>query len=199
MKVRELSVSGAFEFSPTTYPDSRGLFVSPYSAAAFADALGFPLQVAQANHSMSRRGVLRGVHYAAVPPGQAKYVYCPRGALLDVVVDLRVGSATFGHWDSVRCDDTTFRAMYLSEGLGHAFMALEDDTVMSYLCSTPYTPSAEFTISPLDPELALAWPEGITPILSDRDRDAPKLSEMLANGLLPTMEACESHYATLRA
>jgi len=198
MKVRELSVSGAFEFSPATFPDGRGLFVSPYSAAAFTEALGFPLHVAQSNHSVSRRGVLRGVHYAMVPPGQAKYVYCPRGALLDVVIDLRVGSPTFGQWDSVRCDDMDFRATYLSEGLGHAFMALEDDTVMSYLCSTPYNPSAEYTISPLDPALGLAWPEDVTPVLSDRDRDAPTLAQMQADGLLPTYDVCQARYAALR-
>lgn len=186
MKVRELAVSGAFEFTPATFPDGRGLFVSPYSAAAFEATLGFPMPVAQTNHSRSVRGVVRGVHFADVPPGQAKYVYCPRGALLDIVVDLRVGSPTFGQWDAVRCDDTDYRAVYLSEGLGHAFVALEDDTVMSYLCSTPYNPSAEHTVNPLDPELDLPWPTDIPALLSDRDRAAPTLAEALAANLLPT-------------
>lgn len=199
VKVRELAVPGAFEFSPQSFPDNRGLFVSPYSAAAFEAALGFPLQVGQTNHSQSLRGVVRGVHYADVPPGQAKYVYCARGALLDIVVDLRLGSPTFGQWDVVRCDDTDFRAVYLSEGLGHAFVALQDDTVMSYLCSTPYNPSAEHTIHPLDPDLDLPWPADLPTVLSDRDRAAPTLAEALAAGTLPTYQSCQAHYATLRA
>lgn len=199
MKVRELAVPGAYEFSPPTFPDGRGLFVSPYSASAFEAALGFRMPVAQTNHSLSARGVVRGVHFADTPPGQAKYVYCAKGALLDIVIDLRVGSPTFGTWDTVRCDDVDFRAVYLSEGLGHAFVTLEEDTVMSYLCSTPYNPAAEHTISPLDPELDLPWPDDIETLMSDRDRTAPMLAEAVATGLLPDYEACQAHYASLRS
>src|SRR5262250_1163782 len=121
MKVRELAVTGAYEFAPKSFADNRGLFVAPYSEQAFVEAIGHPLHVAQTNHSMSRRGVIRGVHFADVPPGQAKYVYCPRGALLDVVIDIRVGSPTFGTWDSVLCDDRNYRAVLVPEGVGHAF------------------------------------------------------------------------------
>ena len=126
MRVRELAVTGAFEFIPRSFPDSRGLFVAPYSEQVFVDAVGHPMRVAQANHSMSKRGVIRGVHFADVPPGQAKYVYCPRGALLDVIIDIRIGSPTFGTWDSVRCDDHEYRAVYLPEGVGHAFISLAE-------------------------------------------------------------------------
>jgi 5-epimerase len=199
VKVRELAVSGAYEFTPPTFPDGRGLFVSPYSATAFESAMGFRMPVAQTNHSRSARGVVRGVHFADVPPGQAKYVYCPRGALLDIVIDLRVGSPTFGTWDTVRCDDVDFRAVYLSEGIGHAFVALEEDTVMSYLCSTPYNPTAEHTVNALDPELDLPWPSDIDALLSDRDRAAPSLAEAVATGLLPSYERCMAHYASLRS
>jgi dTDP-4-dehydrorhamnose 3,5-epimerase len=182
---KALSIPGAWVFEPTRFEDDRGLFVSPYQEAAFVEATGAPLVVAQSNHSVSRRGVIRGVHFADVPPGQAKYVYCPRGALLDIVVDVRVGSPTFGAHEAVVLDAGSYRAVYLSEGLGHAFCALEDDTVASYLCSTPYAPAIERTVSPLDPALALPWPSDITPVLSDKDSGGPTLAEAAAQGLLP--------------
>jgi dTDP-4-dehydrorhamnose 3,5-epimerase len=143
VKATELSISGAWEFVPQQFPDDRGNFLVWYDAAAFADALGFELSVVQANHSISRRGVVRGVHWADVPVGQAKYVYCPRGSLLDIIVDLRVGSPTFGQHEVVRLDTVDYRAVYLSEGLGHAFVALEDDSELSYLCSAGYAPTRE--------------------------------------------------------
>ena len=151
----------------------------------------------QANHSVSSRGTLRGVHFADVPPGQAKYVYCTRGAVLDVVVDLRVGSPTFGVSDSVRLDDQDRRGIYLSEGLGHAFLALTDDANVTYLCSEPYAPGREHGVHPLDPELDLPWPEG-DHLLSDKDAAAPTLAEARASGLLPDYAQCTAFYAGLR-
>ncbi len=198
MEARELSIAGAWVFEPTVFPDRRGVFAAPYQAGVFRAALGFDLAVAQTNHSVSARGVIRGVHFADTPPGQAKYVYCPRGALLDVVVDVRVGSPTFGTHEAVELDARSCRAVYLAEGLGHAFMALEDDTVMAYLCSTPYTPGAEHGISPLDPALALPWPAGPAPLLSDKDAAAPTLAEARDRGLLPAMAACRARYTALR-
>jgi dTDP-4-dehydrorhamnose 3,5-epimerase len=198
VKVRELSVGGAFEFTPAVFPDDRGLFVTSYCEPAFVEAVGHPLHVAQANTNLSRRGVVRGLHFADVPPGQAKYIYCPRGALLDVVVDIRVGSPTFGQWDAVRLDDVEHRAVYLPEGLGHACVAIEDATSMAYLCSTGYNPSAERGINPLDPALGLPWPPGVELVLSERDREAPALSDMLAAGLLPDYATCQAWYTSLR-
>ena len=197
MEFRELAVAGAFEFRPCTFPDTRGLFVAPFQEAAFVSATGHSLRVAQTNHSVSRRGVLRGVHFADVPPGQGKYVYCPAGALLDVVVDVRVGSPTFGRWDAVRLDSREFQAVYLAEGLGHAFVALEEDTAMAYLCSTGYDPSAEHGVHPLDPALALPWPTELAPLLSDKDAAAPLLVD--AHDLLPRWADCQARYAELRA
>lgn len=198
MRARELAVLDAFEFVPTVFPDNRGLFVAPFQETAFITAIGHPLRVAQTNHSVSRRGTVRGVHFADVPPGQAKYVYCPRGRLLDVVVDLRVGSPTFGSWDAVTLDATEYRALYVAEGLGHAFVALEDDTVMSYLCSTGYTPAAEHGVYPLDEELGLPWPSELKPILSDKDAAAPTLAQARDLGLLPRYDDCLARYQRLR-
>jgi dTDP-4-dehydrorhamnose 3,5-epimerase len=186
VRYRELSISGAWAFEPPVFPDRRGVFVAPYQGPVFREALGFELVSRQTNHSRSARGVVRGVHFADVPPGQAKYVYCPSGRLLDVIVDVRVGSPTFGRWEAVELDSDRLNAVYLSEGLGHAFVALAEPTVMAYLCSTPYNPAGEHGISPLDPELGLPWPGDLDLVLSDKDRDAPTLAEARERGILPT-------------
>ncbi|WP_214370338.1 dTDP-4-dehydrorhamnose 3,5-epimerase family protein [Pseudonocardia sp. H11422] len=198
MRVTELPIAGAWTFEPPVFPDARGVFAAPFQSTAFRSALGFDLTVAQTNHSMSARGVIRGVHFADTPPGQAKYVYCPRGALLDVIVDVRVGSPTFGCFEAVELDAASCRAVYLAEGLGHAFVALTDDTVMSYLCSTPYNPTGEHGVSPVDPELGLPWPSDVVPVLSDKDAAAPTLAEAAERGLLPRWDACVEWYAELR-
>ncbi|MDV6011594.1 dTDP-4-dehydrorhamnose 3,5-epimerase family protein [Haloechinothrix sp. LS1_15] len=198
MQARELGIPDAYEFLPDSFPDDRGLFVAPFQEPAFTKAVGHPLDVAQTNHSVSRRGVIRGIHFADTPPGQAKYLYCARGAVLDVVVDVRVGSPTFGRHEALRLDATDYRAVYLSEGLGHAFLALTEDAVTAYLCSTPYNPAAEHGINPLDPALDLPWPADAEPVLSAKDAAAPTLDEAAAHGLLPRYEACRARYEQLR-
>ncbi|WP_219509617.1 dTDP-4-dehydrorhamnose 3,5-epimerase family protein [Nonomuraea ceibae] len=186
MRHRELAVTGAFAFEPDVYPDRRGSFASPYQESAFAAAVGRPLfAVAQASRNVSRRGVVRGVHYTLVPPGTAKYVFCAGGRALDMVVDLRDGSPTFGRWDAVELTAGNGRAVYLPPGAGHAFAALEDDTVMCYLLSSEYRAADDLTLSVLDEDLALPLPAGETPLLSERDAAAPTLAEAAALGLLP--------------
>jgi dTDP-4-dehydrorhamnose 3,5-epimerase len=132
------------------------------------------------------------------PPGQAKYVTCFSGAVLDVVVDLRVGSPTFGAVDSVLLDDANRRAVFVPEGLGHAFMALSSPAVVGYLCSTSYSPTLEHEIHPLDPYLALPWPTDLTPALSPKDAAAPTLARAVDRGLLPRYDACQAWYPTRR-
>lgn len=198
MQTRALKIDGAWEFTPKAFGDDRGVFLEWFKAEVFSDAVGHELAIAQANQSVSARGVLRGIHFAAVPPSQAKYVYCPKGAVLDVVIDIRVGSPTFGEWDAVQLDDVDRRAVYLSEGLGHAFMSLADGSAVTYLCSTGYNPSREFGTHPLDPALGLPWPTDIAPILSDKDAAAPTLAEAEQQGILPTFAECQEFYAALR-
>lgn len=197
MDVRALRVPGAWVFTPRQFPDDRGSFCEWFKADLVAETVGHRLTLAQANHSVSRAGTLRGIHFADTPPGQAKYVYCPSGSVLDVVIDIRVGSPTFGAIDHVVLDDVDRRGIYISEGLGHAFFALEDGSSVTYLCSTGYRPGAEHGVTPLDPALDLPWPSDITPLLSDKDRAAPTLAEAAASGLLPTYESCLAHYAEL--
>ena len=196
--MRQLGIADAWVLEPRVFPDERGSFHEWYRGAEFREATGYDLDLAQANMSVSRRGVLRGVHFADVPPGQAKYVTCVRGAVLDVVVDIRVGSPTYARWEAVRLDDESRRAVFLAEGLGHAFMALTDDATVVYLCSEGYAPQREHGIHPLDAELGIEWPSGLTPVLSDKDAAAPTLAEAEAQGLLPSYADCQAYYAQLR-
>jgi dTDP-4-dehydrorhamnose 3,5-epimerase len=198
MEIRELKVSDAFEVTPRHHGDDRGVFLEWFKEASFTEAVGHPLRLAQANTSVSARGVVRGIHFAQVPPGQAKYVTCSTGRVLDVVVDIRVGSPTFGTWDSVLLDDVDRRAIYLAEGLGHVFLALDDRSVVTYLCSEGYNPGREHGIHPLDPEIGIAWPEGVEPLLSPKDASAPSLREAEQTGILPAYDECVAYYASLR-
>ncbi|WP_163511482.1 dTDP-4-dehydrorhamnose 3,5-epimerase family protein [Fodinicola acaciae] len=184
MKIIELDIPGAYHVIPERHTDSRGSFFEWYRFDLLSDALGHPFELAQANISVSAKDVVRGVHFADTPPGQAKYVSCFAGAVMDVVVDVRVGSPTFGQWSTVRLDDEDRCAVYLSEGLGHAFCALTENATVMYLCSQTYAPRQEHTINPLDPKLAIGWPTP-HPILSERDAAAQSLSEAAAAGVLP--------------
>jgi dTDP-4-dehydrorhamnose 3,5-epimerase len=204
MTYRELAVPGAWEITPVQHGDPRGVFLEWFQGVPFAENVGHRFGLAQANMSVSAAGVLRGIHFADVPPGQAKYVTCPKGAVLDVVVDIRVGSPTFGRWDTVLLDDVDRRAIYLSEGLGHAFCSLEDDSTVVYLCSTPYAPGREHGVHPLDPAVGIEWPtvardgSPITHQLSAKDTSAPTLAEAAEQGLLPRWEDVRDFVATLR-
>jgi dTDP-4-dehydrorhamnose 3,5-epimerase len=200
--VKPLGIDGAWTFTPQVHSDDRGSFAEAFRGPEFAADLGYRLGVAQVNCSVSRRGVIRGIHYSDVPPGQAKYVSCVSGAVLDVVVDLRVGSPGFGQWETVRLDDEDRTAVFLAEGLGHGFMALSEQATVMYMCSTPYAPGREHGVHPLDPALGIAWPlDGLAdgPVLSDKDAAAPALDEALLSGVLPRYEDCAAYTAQLRS
>ena len=197
MKIRPLSIAGAWEITPTQHGDPRGLFLEWFREDLLAAEVGHSMRLAQANLSVSARGVVRGIHYADVPPGQAKYVTCVRGAALDVVVDLRAGSPTFGQWEGVRLDDVDRRAVYLGEGLGHGFCALTDDTTLSYFCSETYNPERERAIHPLDPDLAIRWPVD-EPRLSVRDAAAQSLAQARDEGVLPDFDSVQQYVESLR-
>jgi len=199
VEIRELAVPDSYVLDLVPHGDARGRFTEWYRADVLAGAVGHPLTLAQANHSVSARGVLRGAHFALVPPGQAKYVYCPAGKVLDVVVDVRVGSPTFGVHDAVVLDSEQPRAVYLAEGLGHAFVSLADHSSVTYLVSSGWSPGREFGVHPLDPALDLPWPTGMEFELSAKDLAAPTLEQAREQGLLPTMEQCTARYAELRA
>jgi dTDP-4-dehydrorhamnose 3,5-epimerase len=196
-----LGIEGAWVYTPQLHRDDRGYFLEAFRGAEFAADLGHRLDVPQVNCSVSRRGVIRGIHYADVPPGQAKYVSCVSGAILDVIVDLRAGSPGFGKWEAVRLDDVARRAVFISEGLGHAFMALTDQATVMYLCSTPYAVGREHGVHPLDPALGIGWAldeVGGAPVLSEKDAAAPTLEQALRAGQLPRYDDCVAYQDELR-
>ena len=198
MQIDQLRIAGAFTASPVLRGDDRGHFAETFRADLFEQATGHRFDLAQANTSYSTKGVVRGVHYALAPPGQAKYVMCLAGRILDLVVDIRVASPTFGEHVAVELDDQTRTALYLAEGLGHAFCALSDTATVTYLCSTPYTAANEFGVHPQDPALALPWPADVELVISAKDAVAPTLAEAGARGELPSYAAYTDFLTMLR-
>jgi dTDP-4-dehydrorhamnose 3,5-epimerase len=194
---RELAVPGAWEITPTVHRDQRGVFLEAFTDREFTAMTGHRLDLRQVNTSVSAAGVLRGLHFAQLPPSQAKYVTCLRGSVLDVVVDIRVGSPEFGRWDSVLLDDRDYRSVYVSEGLAHGFLVLQDDSTVSYMCSAGYDPQREHTINPSDPAIGIDWALA-DPTLSPRDAAAPTLAEARAAGLLPTWDDTREFIERLR-
>src|ERR1700722_15784829 len=191
------SIGGAWTFTPAVHRDDRGYFLEWFRAGELSETIGYWPETAQANWSVSRRGGIRGVHFASVPPGQAKYVTCVSGAILDVIVDIRVGSPGYGRWAAVGLNDETRCAVFVTEGLGHSFITLSDEATVLYLCSTPYAPGREHGVHPLDPDLAIAWPDDVPVILSDKDAAAPSLEEARRAGLLPQYRDCLVHAQSL--
>ncbi len=187
MEITPLSIAGAFAITNTVHGDERGEFVEWFRADRLKNATGVEFSTVQANLSVSQKGTLRGIHFADLPPGQAKYVMCPTGAILDYVVDIRVGSPTFGTWEAVTLTAQDRNAILVDVGLGHAFVALEEETTATYLVTDHYKPQAEHAINPQDPDLALEFPfSGQELLVSAKDRDAPSLQDALSSGMLPT-------------
>lgn len=194
-----LGIEGAWKFTPRQEHDDRGSCMESFRGTELAADLGYEPTISYASCSVSRRGVIRGIYYTDVPPGQAKYVTCVSGAVLDVVVDLRVGSPSLGQWRAVRLDERDREAVFLSEGLGHGFMALTEQATVMYLCSTGYDPKHEHGIDPLDPDLGITWPlHESGPRMSLQDIVAPTLAEAAGNGLLPSHADCLNYQEKLR-
>ena len=173
-----LDIVGCHIFKPNLFRDERGVFFEWFQGKSFQTILSKDFDLAQANCSVSSKGVIRGIHFAKNPPGQAKYVTCFSGSVFDVVVDLRKGSPTFGKWNSVVIDSREPTALYIPSGVGHTFMALEDNTTFVYLCDQSYNPANEFDVSPFDSKIGIEWPQDISPVLSPKDQKAKTFEEM---------------------
>lgn len=198
MQIRELSIPDTYEITPKQHADDRGLFLEWYRFDKLAEVVGHPLNLAQGNTSVSKKGTVRGIHYAQIPPSQAKYVTAPRGAVLDFVIDIRVGSPTFGKWDSVLLDDLDRKAVYISEGIGHCFVALTPNATVSYLVNATFNAEREFGINPLDEEIGLKLEiEPSKLLLAPKDVAAPSLAEAAELGILPTWDEAKKLYASL--
>ncbi len=198
MQIRELKIPDSYEITPKQFGDERGVFLEWYRFDRLEEVVGHRLTLAQGNTSVSKRGVVRGIHFADIPPSQAKYVTATHGAVLDFVIDIRVGSPTYGLWDSVLLDDADRRAIYIAEGLGHCFVALTDGATVSYLVTSTFNAQREHGINPLDPEVGLELELPLDDLLlSPKDAEAPSLAEAAELGLLPSWESARSYYASL--
>jgi len=191
VEIRALSVPDCLEFVPLHHRDERGEFLEWFRADELQAATGRAFDLQQANLSVSAADVVRGIHFSDVPPGQGKYVVAMSGHVTDYVVDLRVGSPSFGAWDLVELDAERRSAVFIPEGVGHAFWARTDATV-AYLTTDVYKPAHDRTISPLDPEIGLPIPSDAK--LSPKDAAAPTLAEAAEQGWLPSWDACRRWY-----
>lgn len=198
MHVSETAVPGAYLFTSGRNADRRGDFYEVMRADVVEAVLGRPFVPRQINCSTSRRNTLRGIRGVTVPPGQVKYVTCVRGAVRDIVVDLRVGSPAFGRHAVNELHAGSGRSVYIPEGAGHAFLALTDDACVCYALSGTYAPDAQISIDPLDPDLALPWGVTEPPLLSDKDAAAPSMAEALSAGLLPLWRETDAPSTRLR-
>lgn len=184
MQIEEIGISGAWLAHSTNHPDSRGSFREWFKAEEVQKILKRSFDVQQANISTSNRGVIRGIHYSLAIGGQAKWVTCVSGSIWDVIVDIRPNSPTFKKWVGIQLNSELGSSIFLSENLGHAFIALEDNTVVSYLLTSKYSPDEEYKINPFDPDLAIPWPNKF-PCLSSNDNEAPTLASQLNSNQLP--------------
>lgn len=177
LDITELGIQGSFLIQTPTHGDDRGFFREWFKAEELEKSTNKKFPIAQANLSRSKKGVVRGIHFSTAPLGQAKWVTCASGSIWDVVIDIRPDSPTYKSWIAQELRAEKGNSVFIGEGLGHAFVALEDDSVISYLLSTPYAPEFELAINPLDPEIGIDWP--ISPLqLSARDQSAPGISEL---------------------
>lgn len=178
MKVLSTSLPGVLVIEPRVYPDPRGQFVESWHGARYEEA-GIPGPFVQDNVSVSRRGVLRGLHFQAEPHGQAKLITVLAGKIWDVVVDLRQDAPTFGRWEAHELSSEPLRQLYVPSGFAHGFAVLSDEALVTYRCSEYHHPEAERTLLWNDPELSIDWPIA-DPLLSVKDQAGATLRELFA-------------------
>jgi len=196
MKAHPLKISGSWKIKFQKFDDNRGFFYESFKEEDFKNKIGRNLNIKQTNTSSSSKGSVRGIHYALVPPSQAKLVQCQRGSIKDYVIDIRVGSPTFGQFEEIELSENSASAVFVEEGLAHAFVALENQTVVTYFVTEKYNPEREKGINPFDKTLNVKWPD-IELILSEKDKQAISLEEAKNQGLLPTFDECKKFIKSL--
>jgi dTDP-4-dehydrorhamnose 3,5-epimerase len=186
MELIPLGIDGVWLAESPVWSDDRGFFREWFKSADVKNATGRDFGIEQANISHSSRGTLRGIHYSLASRGQAKWITCVSGSIKDVIVDIRPNSKSFGQWIEIELSSDFGKAVFISQGLGHGFVALEDNTAVAYLVSTPFSPSDEFEINALDEKIGINWGFDLNELkISDKDKNAPTLAERLAEGRLP--------------
>jgi dTDP-4-dehydrorhamnose 3,5-epimerase len=196
MKAQPLKISGSWKIEFQKFDDNRGFFFESFKEEDFKKLIGRNLNIKQTNTSSSSKGSVRGIHYALVPPSQAKLVQCQRGSIKDYVIDIRVGSPTFGQFEEIELNENSASAVFIEEGLAHAFVALENQTVVTYFVTEKYNPEREKGINPFDKTLNVKWPD-LELILSDKDKQAITIEEAKNQGLLPSFDECKKFIKSL--
>lgn len=186
MKIESAGIDGIWIMQNQTHVDPRGYFQEWFQSERFQESTGVNFIPKQANSSYSKKGVVRGIHYSTSNVGQAKLVTCMSGEILDVIFDLRKDSKSFGQFVSIPMQAQDGKSVYISEGLGHSFISLQDNSNVAYLLSSTYDPLTEHTVHPLDATLGFKWPlEEL--ILSERDSLAPSFTEQIEAKNLPSV------------
>ena len=186
MELIPLGIEGAWLAQSPVWKDDRGFFREWFKAEDINSVTGRDFAIEQANISLSSKGTLRGIHYSIAPRGQAKWITCVSGSIQDVIIDIRSDSKTFGQWVDTELRGDSGKAVFISEGLGHGFLALEDNTTVAYLISTPFSPDHEFEINPFDQKIGIKWGIEISHLkISNKDMGAPTMAERLIEGELP--------------
>ena len=196
MKAQPLKISGSWKIEFQKFEDNRGFFYESFKADEFKKLIGRNFDIKQTNTSSSSKGSVRGIHYALVPPGQAKLVQCQRGSIKDYVIDIRIGSPTFAQFEEIELDEKSAGAIFIEEGLAHAFVALENNTIVTYYVSEKYNPEREKGINPFDKTLNVKWPD-VELILSEKDKVAISLDQAKSEGLLPLFDDCKAFIKSL--
>ena len=196
MKVTPLKIDGSWVIELKKFEDSRGFFYESFRDDIAKKYFGREVSIKQSNTSVSKKGSVRGIHYALVPPSQAKYVQCQKGSIVDYVIDIRVGSPTFSQFVEVELSATNPQAIFIEEGLAHAFVAMEDETIVTYFVSENYNPEREKGINPFDSDLNIKWPN-INLELSEKDKLAISLKEAQVQNLLPMFDDCKKFIKSL--
>ena len=186
MKLTPLGIDGAWLAESPVWSDERGFFREWFKLEDVKAATGRDFGIEQANISLSSAGTLRGIHYSIAPRGQAKWIACVSGLIKDVIVDIRPNSKTYGKWIEVEVSGTSGNAVLIGEGLGHGFVSIAGVSTVAYLVSSPFSPSEEFEINPLDPAIGINWGLSLSELkISDKDKNAPTLEERKKDGKLP--------------
>jgi len=186
MELTPLGIEGAWLAESPVWSDDRGFFREWFKAENIKEVIGRNFNVEQANISSSTKGTVRGIHYSLAAKGQAKWVTCVSGLIKDVIVDIRPNSKTYGKWIEVELSGTSGNAVLIGEGLGHGFVSLAKVSTVAYLVTSPFSPSEEFEINPLDPAIGINWGLPLSELkISDKDKNAPELYVRRQEGNLP--------------
>jgi dTDP-4-dehydrorhamnose 3,5-epimerase len=196
MKTSALKISGSWLIEFQKFEDNRGYFYESFKEEDFQKQIGRQLSIKQTNTSSSSKGSVRGIHYALVPPSQAKLVQCQRGSIKDYVIDIRVGSPTFGKFEEIELSESSPTAIFIEEGLAHAFVALENNTIVTYYVNEKFNPEREKGINPFDKTLNVQWPD-LELILSEKDKSAISLDEAKSQEILPLFDECKAFIKSL--